>query len=311
MGAAMDRLDLRPPEDSIFIGGGNFQQIGNEFFGYLVNLAGLQPNHRVLDVGCGIGRIALPLTAFLKEPGNYEGIDIVPQGIDWCQENITAWFPHFRFQRADLFNRSYNPCGRREACDFVFPFPDNSFDLVFVTSVFTHMLPADVENYLYEIARVLKNGGKCLLTYFLWNQESSELIAAGKSQLPFQAPRGVYRTVSRHRPEDAVCYDEAFIMKLQEKYGFEVVAPIHYGSWCGRPRFLSHQDIVVATKIRSHAKPKPELSTITRLGFALRRNFHGRVMASLRRIAWRSAATQIQRHVNARKQPREKTPNRP
>ena len=53
-----------------------------------------------------------------------------------------------------------------------FPCADNSFDLVFLTSVFTHMFAGDVENYLSEISRVLKPGGKCLITWFLLDEVS-------------------------------------------------------------------------------------------------------------------------------------------
>ena len=40
-------------------------------------------------------------------------------------------------------------------------------DVAFLTSVFTHMLPEDVEHYLDELARVLKPGGRTLITWFL------------------------------------------------------------------------------------------------------------------------------------------------
>ena len=46
-------------------------------------------------------------------------------------------------------------------------FPDATFDFVCATSVFTHMLPAGVANYLREIRRVLRPGGRCLATFFV------------------------------------------------------------------------------------------------------------------------------------------------
>jgi SAM-dependent methyltransferase len=297
----MSLEDLVPPEDLIYIGGGNFREIGHEFFRYLVDLADLQPHHRVLDVGCGIGRIAIPLTQYLDRRGSYEGFDIVPLGIDWCSDKITSRFPHFRFQLADLFNRSYNSRGRLEASSYTFTYANESFDLVFLTSVLTHLLPADLENYLYEISRVLKVGGRCLLTYFLLNPESARLIDAGKSQLDFKYDYGAYRSISRHRPEHAVCYDEAFVLGLQEKYGLEVRQPIHYGSWCARSKGLSHQDVIVASKARPLSVPKPRVSGLHRLKLALRRGFYGKVVATVRRFGRRSAATEVQRHVKARR----------
>lgn len=35
-------------------------------------------------------------------------------------------------------------------------------------SVFTHMQHRDVVRYAKEVARVLKPGGRCMVTYFLW-----------------------------------------------------------------------------------------------------------------------------------------------
>jgi SAM-dependent methyltransferase len=296
-----DPDDLIPPDELIYIGGGNFQAIGREFFRYLVDLGGLQPDHRVLDVGCGIGRLAVPLTRYLDKRGSYDGFDIVPLGIAWCREQITARYPHFRFQVADLFNRSYHPAGRYEASTYTFPYPAATFDFVLLTSVLTHLLPADLENYLYEISRVLKPDGRCLLTYFLLNPESAALLEAGKSQLDFKPRRGVYRTISPHRPEDAVCYDEAYIRRLHAHYGLAIRPPIHYGSWCARANALSHQDIVVATRLAGVSAPKPRVAVVRRLGLTLRRCFFRQVVGTLGRVRHRSAASAVHRHIQARR----------
>jgi len=45
--------------------------------------------------------------------------------------------------------------GTVAASEFVFPFADASFDFVSLASVFTHMLPVDLEHYAGQIARVL------------------------------------------------------------------------------------------------------------------------------------------------------------
>src|SRR5215469_3416700 len=147
---ALGRRDpLIPPRWMVFVGGCNFND--QEFLRYFAELGGLKPGDRVLDVGCGIGRMAVPLTKFLDERGSYEGFDIVPDGITWCQSQITPRFPRFRFTLADIYNGLYNPGGGYRAGDYVFPYPDASFDFVFLFSVFTHMLPADMENYLRQI----------------------------------------------------------------------------------------------------------------------------------------------------------------
>lgn len=160
------------PRSKIFIGGGDFKQTGNDFRKLFIELGGLKPTHRVLDIRCGIGLMASPLTTYLKNGGTYQEFDIVKDGIDWCQANITSRFPNFRFQVADIHNDHYNPSGRYPAIEYKFPFPNNEFDFSFLTSVFTHMPTAEVEQYVHEIGRVLKPGGKCLSTFFLINEES-------------------------------------------------------------------------------------------------------------------------------------------
>ena len=229
-----------------WVGHGDFKAIGEEFRGYFVELGGLKPDHRVLDVGCGVGRMAAPLTSYLKG-GSYEGFDVAPAGIDWCRRNITTRYPNFRFQLVDNYNKAYNPGGTHKSSDYNFPYESDSFDFLFLASVFTHMLLPDLENYLSEIVRVLKRNARCLITFHLLNAESWRLIE--QKQLPYfqHELEGAY-VHDTDTPETGVAYEEIFVRELYQRYGLRIVEPIHYGSWCERDEFLSYQDIVVATK---------------------------------------------------------------
>ena len=76
----------------IFVGSRrNYRKTGEEFLRYFVELGDLTPKGRILDVGCGIGRMAVPLTKYLDQEGSYEGFDIVEKGIRWCKKNVS---PH-------------------------------------------------------------------------------------------------------------------------------------------------------------------------------------------------------------------------
>jgi len=245
--------DLVPPASLMFVGLGDFVAIGREFRRHFVELGGLLPRHRVLDVGCGVGRMAIPLTEYLSPEGGYWGFDIVRKGIEWCGSRITPRFPNFRFQHSDVYNRHYNPGGRARASEYRFPFDDGFFDFAFLTSVFTHMLPADLENYLGEVARVLRPGGRCLITMFLLQPESLALVRGGRSRLDFSieiAPGCL--TISAEDPEVAIAYDEAATLQRFAGRGLAVRAPLHYGSWCGRGKHASFQDIVIAEKGPAH-----------------------------------------------------------
>lgn len=242
------RNPLTPPKGKVFFGGGDFNKVGEEYFRHFVQLGGLEPHERVLDVGCGIGRMAVPLTRYLSDRGRYEGFDVFPKGVAWCQENITSRYPNFRFRVADIKNKEYNPGGRYAASEYEFPYEDSSFDFVFLTSVFTHLLPDEVENYLSEIARVLAPGGRCLASFFLLNEESLESIRSGSSTIKFKYDFGEYRTKDPDTPEAAIAYRESFVRALYTDRRLDIVEPIHYGSWPGRRDFLSYQDVVVASK---------------------------------------------------------------
>ena len=215
---------------------------------FFIELGSLKPNETVLDVGCGIGRMAAPLTKYLDKNGSYEGFDIVNVGIDWCKREISRRYPYFHFQLVDVFNKNYNPDGKYRAAEYRFPYKNESFDFLFLTSVFTHMLPQDIENYISEIARVLRKEGRCLITFFFLNKETLKHIETKKSTLDLKFVPDDYRTVDKDTPEAAIAYAEQFIRGLYGKYGLNIKEPSYYGSWSGRNDFLSYQDIIVATR---------------------------------------------------------------
>jgi SAM-dependent methyltransferase len=237
-----------PRRRQTFVGGSDYRRTGDEFLRYFVELARLQPDERVLDVGCGSGRMARPLTGYLRPRGSYDGFDIVPRGIDWAQRTISARFPHFRFQLADVRNDIYNPDGLVPAAEYRFPYADETFDLVVLTSVFTHMRAAEVRHYLDEVARVLRPGGRCLITFFLLNDESRPALAAGASDFTFRYGEGIVRFDHPTKPEAAVAYEEDAVRAWFDAVGLSTEEPIRYGSWCRRPSSLSYQDILVASK---------------------------------------------------------------
>jgi SAM-dependent methyltransferase len=250
--------DLVPPVELIFDGttsADEFRSVGDSFVRhFLIERAGLKPNGRVLDVGCGIGKMARPLTRYLDSAGNYDGFDIVPEGIRWCREEYAS-FRNFRFQLADIFNTHYRKDGEWKAAEYVFPYGDASFDVVFLASVFTHLLPPETENYIREIARVLVPGGRCVSTFFLLNRESKRRIEQGRNSMAFPHAHESRqcRLADKRSPETAVAYEEDFVRELHERCGLGV-AEISYGFWCGREELYGClQDAVISLRERSTA----------------------------------------------------------
>jgi SAM-dependent methyltransferase len=254
---ALDRLrgrhdPLVPPRRLDFVGPSDFRATGEEFLGHFVRLAGLRPDERVLDVGCGIGRMARPLAGYLRPPGGYDGFDIVPAGIAWCAHAYTSGHPHFAFHLADVRNALYRPDAGVEAREYRFPFVDAAFDFAFATSLFTHLLPDAADRYLAELGRVVRPGGRVLLTFFLLDADARRRQDAGEGDLAFTEALGPARAVAGPRPEDALAYDERWIRERLDFHELDLREPVRRGSWSGRPDGLSLQDIVVADR-RRHA----------------------------------------------------------
>lgn len=133
------------PEAMSLAVGGEFETVGALEFCALKD-AGLQPEHSVIDVGCGSGRLAHQLRDFLT--GRYVGLDIVP----------------------DLFRYAQRLCARSDwrfdvAPGTTIPEPDSSADFVTFFSVFTHLQHDETYRYLAEAKRVLKPGGRIVFSF--------------------------------------------------------------------------------------------------------------------------------------------------
>jgi ubiquinone/menaquinone biosynthesis C-methylase UbiE len=237
---------LRPPRRMIAEVGGSYDELGNRLLEIMQGIGELKPTEHILEIGCGCGRITLPLARYLQSGGAYEGLDIVAPAVRWCQEHITPQYPAFRFVHSDIYNTSYNRAGRIKARDYVFPYPKNTFDFVFLHSVFTHMLPDGMKTYLKECARVMKVGARCLITFLLINEESLRLLQSGRSPFEFPNVYGNYRTAFRDNPEGILAYDESFVRQCYSECGLTIVEPIYYGAWAGRANPLHFQDTVLA-----------------------------------------------------------------
>jgi SAM-dependent methyltransferase len=212
-------------------------------------MAGMRREHRVLDIGSGIGNLAVGLIGYLQ--GTYDGIDVHSEAVAWCRRAITPRYPTFRFHHADLANNAYNPGDRPPAATYRFPFPDRSFDVIFLASVFTHLLPDDAANYIHEVARLLAPGGFCVASYFLLDDERRRSIDAGHSFIPFPVHHssGVCRLHNAHSPESAVAFDEAFIRRLHHESGLRIRDVRRGQWWCGVPH---DQDVVGAIHTEEH-----------------------------------------------------------
>lgn len=235
-----------PARSSNFTGAVNdFKASGEALRQRLIDQAGLTPHSHVLDIGCGLGRLGAALTNYLDADGRYEGVDIVRDDIGWSQANIASPHGNVRFTHADIYNKEYNPHGKQRACDFWFPFPNDSFDIIVLISVFTHMGTEDMDHYLSEISRMLMTCGICYATFYLLTPESMSSMKSGGSTYDFKYRFGNHLAVSKAVPELTTGYEAAFMAERYEIYG---LAPeLRPGTWY-RGGGAGGQDLLIGRK---------------------------------------------------------------
>ncbi|MNK22275.1 hypothetical protein D3C87_405490 [compost metagenome] len=243
-----DKTELVPPKGMIFTGRGDYKRGGQSTFLHFKKYGNITPESCILDIGSGIGRMAVPFTTFLNENGKYHGFDIVKQGVDWCTKNITARYPNFRFQLITLRNDLYNLGTEEKASKLTFPYPDNQFDFVFLTSVFTHMLPEDMEHYINEIKRVLKPGKVCFSTFFILDKDSEVSMFQNGSK-SFNHNYGNYSLMDKKVKEANVAYQKNYIFNFLNSQELEITE-FFRGFWSGlTPDSINeHQDVIIFKK---------------------------------------------------------------
>jgi SAM-dependent methyltransferase len=231
--ASMGRSHWPPYSLRSFVGGAQrFDEVGNWYLGEFRALGLLQPGTRMLDIGCGCGRLAyaLAIDPTLRELAiTYTGMDVDRASITWCRRRIAPLNPHFDFYQADCYNPSYNPQGTIPASRYTFPHPDSSFHFILLTSVLTHVLEEDLGRYLSEISRLLSPRGVAYASFFLFQDGQEAAAGLQRHGIRFPVVRGHYAVNREDYPTNAVAYQEAFVRRAAKDVGLRVIEPTRYG----------------------------------------------------------------------------------
>ena len=128
----------------------------------LERYTGLTRDSRLLDWGCGAGRLAIGVREHLGRIADYHGVDVQPELIDWAADNLAG--PGYRFTCVDVSNERYNPDGTPDRTLAAEP---ESVDVLYAYSVLSHMNDVDTPAYLRLIAAALSPVGKAFVTCFV------------------------------------------------------------------------------------------------------------------------------------------------
>jgi ubiquinone/menaquinone biosynthesis C-methylase UbiE len=117
----------------------------------LTNRLDLRAGDRVLDVGCGTGRLAFELAGRVTPGGSVDGVDAATEMVNYA---------------VNANNRLQLPVSFQTALAQRLPFPDETFAAATCTLVLHHIDPDGRQEAVNEIHRVLKPGGRLLIADF-------------------------------------------------------------------------------------------------------------------------------------------------
>ncbi|HYE50114.1 MAG TPA: class I SAM-dependent methyltransferase [Azospirillaceae bacterium] len=167
-------------------------------------------DHTILDIGVGCGRFAAHIRDYVQGPsrftGSYIGVDIDAEMLAWCRQAFPP--DHFRFHLSTDASASYNRTAQAPG-PYRVPEPDGSVDFVMATSLFTHLLEAELDNYLREAARLLRPGGHLAAQFFCLDHPPPTY--GGRHTFSHRV--GNAHVESLAQPEAAVAYREAFLFE--------------------------------------------------------------------------------------------------
>lgn len=122
----------------------------------LLDVAGVAPGHRVLDVGCGTGAQTVAAGRRVRPGGTAVGVDLSPDMLAVARRKARRAGIGVAFHHADAA---------------ALPFDDGRFDVVTITTVL-HAVPERRRRLcLAESSRVLRSGGRLLLVDYAGDPE--------------------------------------------------------------------------------------------------------------------------------------------
>lgn len=222
--------------------------LGKEQSEKIIQWLSIKPDQKILDIGCGCGRIAIHFLNYLNEQGQYIGIDSNKRLLSYCADNISIINNNFQFKLIDAYNGVYSQDGKLKCKDIIFPIEDKSVDTVIMWSVFTHMYLVDIDAYLKEIHRVLKKGGLFISSFNLYNKFISNQIKMGKAYLDikYRIDEDSY-SLDKETPENGFAHDEEMVKELYWRNGF-LIREIKYGVWSSKEFAGEFHDCIIAQK---------------------------------------------------------------
>lgn len=245
------RDDQLPPEPMMNVIGSHsrdhFIKAMREFVPEFIARGLITQRSNILDIGCGCGRFAIPLTR-IQAGGRYYGFDVWPEGIAWCNDMIAKECNNSKFHIVEANNNYYydefNPNKKN---NFKLPFlVDDELDFAFAISVFTHLVASDCEAYLAELRRTMRRTGIAYLTCFIIDRFFWDFVGqTGKHQAVKEVERGCFQAYTGQ--DFFTGFSMSKWREMVEGNGLRIIC-YETGKWADKPGARLFQDTFIVVR---------------------------------------------------------------
>lgn len=242
---------MRGSELNQRVGGGDPEEVGFFCYHNIKQQIGFAPGDRILDFGCGIGRVLVQVAKETDPSTKIVGMDIMPDAIAFCRENIAGIFPNTTFELIEGGNVHYDKYivsgGAKSRADILGSY-GRSFSKAYAFSVFTHVDLDDFATLLRFVGDLLAKDGELLLTCFILTAFSRAAIENKKTTFGFDASSfendGQVFIGNGADRLAFIAYDLGLLDKLVSEAGL-VISRIEFGAWRGSGFGSSLHDMLV------------------------------------------------------------------
>lgn len=209
----------------------------------------------VVDLGSGTGILAIAAEPLVSDGGRYIGLDVNPSDIDFCLQHYPS--PPFEFHHLCAHNAAY---ASEQEGQQQWPVEKESADIITALSVWSHLSEKDAIFNLQETARVLRKGGKAIITAFIlddsYKPENCTSNAIGayhstpKNLWLFEKPAydslDWFTTEWAQVPEKAIAFNLRGLQRMLTETNLRLTS-FHSGCWKEKPGVF-FQDILILEK---------------------------------------------------------------
>ena len=192
---------------------------------------------KILEWGCGPGRIVCPLERLVRDYGTKVfGCDYNSVSISWCASAI----PEVDFKLNELIPP--------------LPFEGDSFDAAYSCSVFTHLSEEMHYAWLKENLRVLKHGG---LLFFTTHGDRVKYKLLPSELLQYEAGEIVVRASKKEGKRSFAAFSKPLVRDgkvVAKRAGNRTDAARNASALCGHSGSVDHSEVVSVASASTPAR---------------------------------------------------------